>query len=136
MRIEPGTTHLAKPRAAATNQVGRAWTTDEIVYLKRHYLTSTAAQIAAALKRPIPSLRAKISALGLTKATLRQERTGRAGGSKLHGTDQPSAGGADRRRPSWKKPRAPRRTSKRTIAKQKVTRRAVCPVRPIFASPR
>jgi len=125
MRVVAGT---VSARTSKTQVItSREWTRDEINMLCRKYRTQTAGEIAAVLQRSVPSVRAKIRALGLTKSRLTRTAPATATRSARPSTSH--------RRPSWKKTPGQKRPSKRNRARRKVVHKAAHHPQPVLRRP-
>lgn len=64
----------AKKVKRPRKKMGKAWSRDEIQFLRASYKRNPASKIAKELKRSLASVRGKISALGLTKGRARKAK--------------------------------------------------------------
>jgi len=78
-KARPKAKAKAKPKAKARKKpLGKGWTKGEIKMLRMLYKTKPASFIAKQLKRSLPSVRGKISALGLTKPASKRKAAPKA----------------------------------------------------------
>lgn|GEM_PF-2900183 len=103
--------------AKATPANSREWTREEIMLLRRRYQFVTAAELARRMGRSLPSVRAKIRSLGLTKSRLGASSDS-PGPSKTRRPRKRTA------RPGWKTDRNKRPSTKRSATRSKVVRKA------------
>ena len=74
-KAKPKAKAKAKPKARAKKKpLGKGWSKDEIKTLRMMYKTNPASFIAKELKRSLPSVRGKISALGLKKGPAKKAK--------------------------------------------------------------